>query len=174
LCFFVAVTKEQFIVEAWERMPQEVVGASELGALEDALVGRFGSTLSPASIARILADHGARLGHPEILQADARWREKQSLFSAEDLGFANLDAALRLINKVELLREQSESDPTMQERLRQAVRSLKTELESLAGSTELAAEVAQWLAVWLQNPQIFAEWLSLRQNTAEFRDRFLS
>ena len=62
----------------------------------------------------------------------------------------------------------------MLERLRQAVRSLKTELESLAKSKPLAAEVAQWLTVWLQNPQIFTEWLTLRQNTAEFRERFLS
>src|ERR1700752_660946 len=131
---------------------------------------RFGAGMSPASIARVLADHGARLGHAEILQAAARWRENQSLFTAEDLEFANIDAALRLINKVELLRQQSEYG----ERLRQEVRSLKSELDSFATTSALAAEVAQWLTVWLQNPQIFTEWLALRQNTAEFRRRFLS
>ena len=167
------MTKEQFIVEVWEGMGKEVVGASELGLIDDALIERFGSTASPASIARVLAEHGARLGHPEILQADARWREKQALFTAEDLEFSNLEAALRMINKLEHLWLQFESDPAGRERLRQAVRSLKTELDSFAAGKLLAAEVAQWLSVWLQNPQIFAEWLTLRQNTAEFRERFL-
>jgi hypothetical protein len=163
------LTREQFIVEVWEGMDADVVGASELERIENAFLEHFGSTISPASIARVLADQGARLGHPEILQADARWREKQSLFNAEDLEFTNLDAAIRLINKIEQLR-QSENV----ERLQQAVRTLKTELDSLALSKPLAAEVVQWLAVWLQNPQIFSDWLALRQNTPEFRDRFLS
>src|SRR6185503_4948986 len=164
------LTKEQFIVEVWEGMGAEVVGASELGLIEQSVVERFGSSMSPASIARVLADHGARLGHPEILQADARWREKQSLFTADDLEFANLEAAMKLINKI----AQFESNPKMRERLRQSVRALKSELDSFSSSNQLAAEVAQWLTVWLQNPQIFTEWLALRQNSPEFRERFLS
>src|SRR6185503_14732131 len=164
------LTKEQFIVEVWEGMGAEVVGASELGLIEQAVVERFGSAMSPASIALVLADHGAPPRHPEILQADARWREKHLLFTADDLEFGNLEAARKLINKI----EQLESEPTMREILRQSVRSLKTELDSLSLNNQLAAEVAQWLGVWLQNPQIFTEWLALRQNTAEFRERFLS
>lgn len=164
------LTKEQFIVDLWESLGREVVCAPELGLIQDAFVERFGSVISPASIARVLADNGARLGHPEILKADARWREKQSLFTAEDLEFTNLDAAIRLIDKIEQLGRQSENV----ERLRPAVRSLKTELDSFAARKPLAAEVAQWLTVWLQNPQIFAEWLTLRQNTPDFRNRFLS
>ena len=169
-----AVTKEQFIVEVWESMGKELVGASELALIEDAVVERFGSVMSPASIARVLADYGARLGHPEILQADSSWREKQSFFTAEDLAFTNIDAALRLIAKVEQLHQQFERDATRKERLRQAVRSLKSELDFLVPKQQLAAEVAQWFSVWLQNPPIFAEWLALRQNTPEFRARFLA
>ena len=165
-------TKEQFILDMWEGLGKEVVGASELDLIEGAVVERFGSAISPASIARVLADQGARLGHPEILQADARWREKQSLFTAEDLEFSNIEAALKLIKTVEQLWQGVEDDAAMRERLRQAVRSLKTELDSFASSKPLATEVSQWLTVWLQTPQIFAEWLDLRQNTAEFRERF--
>jgi len=160
------MSRDEFIIEVWEGMEKEVVGASELGVIESAVVERFGTAMSPASIARVLADHGARLGHPEILQADARWREKQLLFTADDLEFGDLAAARKLIDKI----QQSGGDPAM----RQSVRTLKTELDSLSSGNQLAAEVAQWLGVWLQNPQIFAEWLVLRQNTAEFRERFLS
>ena len=163
-------TKEQFIVEVWEGLGKEVVGASELNLIGDVLVARFGSPSSPASIARVLADHGAPLRHPEILQADASWREKQLLFTAEDLELAGIEAAFALTKKI----QQFESDPAMRERLRQAVRSLKRELDSLSTRSQLEAEVGEWLTVWLQNPQIFAEWLDLRQNTAEFRERFLS
>jgi len=167
-------TKEQFIVEVWDGLGKEVVGASELDLIQDAVVEQFGSAASPALIARVLADEGVRLGHPEILQADARWRESQLLFTADDLEFTDIEAGLRLIRKVEHLWEQFESDPAMRERLRQTVRSLKTELDSLSSSKQLATEVSQWLTVWLQTPQIFAEWLSLRQNTPDFRERFLS
>ena len=162
--------RDEFIIEVWEAMGQEAVGASELHLIQNAVIERFGVETSPASIARVLADYGVRLGHPEILQADARWREKQSLFTAEELEFPDVKAAFKLIDKIEQLRQQSENV----EPLRQAVRTLKTELDSLAAGKPLAAEVAQWLTVWLQNPQIFAEWLTLRQNTAEFRERFLS
>lgn len=168
------LTKEQFIIEVWEGLGTEVVGAAELDLIESAVVEHFGSSISPAAIARVLASEGARLGHPEILQADARWREKQILFTAEDLEFTNIEASLGLIKKVEQLWEQFESEPALRERLRQAVRSLKTELDSLSINKQLAVEVSQWLAVWLQTPQIFAEWLDLRQNTPEFRQRFLS
>ena len=44
-----------------------------------------------------------------------------------------------------------------------------------AGSLEkLAEEIAQWLTIWLQTPQIFSEWLSLRRSTADFQARFHS
>jgi hypothetical protein len=65
------------------------------------------------------------------------------------------------------------------EPLRQSVRQLKTELDLFAKSPEtplnsrdLATEIGQWLTVWLQNPQIFAQWLDLRRATPEFQARF--
>jgi hypothetical protein len=48
---------------------------------------------------------------------------------------------------------------------------MKSELE-LMTNPALAQELAQWLTVWLQNPQIFEDWLALRRATADFRERF--
>lgn len=152
------------IVEVWEGTGLEVVGAAELGLIQDALVQRFGTQASPASIARVLADHGARLGHPEILQADSRWREQQHLFTPEDLAFDTIDAANAFIEKLQQL-PQTES-------LRQSVQQIKQELDFLANKRAVAREAAQWLTVWLQNPQIFREWLDLRRSTAEFQELF--
>lgn len=152
------------IVEVWERTGRDVVGAGELSLIQDALVQRFGSVSSPATIARVLADHGARLGHPEILQADSRWREQQHLFTSDDLAFDTIDAVVAFVEKLQKLQQ----TPA----LRQSVQQLKQELDHIATKRPVAREAAQWLTVWLQNPQIFTEWLDLRRSTAEFQELF--
>ena len=159
------------IVEVWEQTGREVVGAAELSLIQTALTDRFGTAASPAWIARVLADHGARLGHPEILQADSRWREHQHVFTPDDLAFDTIDAALAFIEKL----RQADDQPS----LRQSVQQIKHELDYLAASSKapasrraVAREAAQWLTVWLQNPQIFPEWLDLRRSTDEFRELF--
>ena len=159
------------IVEVWEQTGREVVGAAELSTIQSALKERFGSAASPASIARVLADHGARLGHPEVLQADVRWRERQHVFTPDDLAFDTIDAAFTFIEKL-----QQADDP---QSLRQSVQLIKHELEHLAAlptvpanRRAVAREAGQWLTVWLQNPQIFPEWLELRRSTDKFRELF--
>ena len=171
-------SKTQIIIDIWEELGKETVGAEELDVIQRAVVQRLGNdaAVSPASIARTLADHGARLGHPEILLAAANWHERRlcEWFNEQDLTFETLEDAMVLIGKIEELRGKVELEP-----LRQTVRQIKGELELLARNRrtifktrELAEEVAQWLTVWLQNPQIFSEWLELRRSTAEFRERF--
>ena len=166
------LTKEQFIVDFWERTETDSVGAAELTLIENALAERFGAgaMMSPASIARVLADHGARLGHPEILQTDVRWRESNLLFTPEDLNLETLEGATALMGKIESLRRQLEGEKSKLEELYRQLRQFKSELQSIP--TSLGQELAQWLTIWLQNPQIFAEWLELRRATAEFRERF--
>lgn len=143
--------------------------------IQQGLLERFGARVSetPASIARVLADHGVVLRHPEVLEADMRWRHERLtvLFSEEDLNLGTPAAATALIEKIERLRGEFQGDKAKLEDLRQSVRELKRELE-LHLSSELAREVAQWLTIWLQDPQIFSEWLDLRRSTPEFRDRF--
>ena len=159
-------------------MEKEVVGAPELELIQQALAVRFETIVSLASIARTLADHGVRLGHPDILAADLMWRQRTSLFTAEDLTFGSLEAANAFVEKIEALRENLKTDKPMLEHLRQSVQQIKSELDILAatnrmGQMILAREVSQWLTIWLQNPEIFTQWLALRRNTPEFQERFL-
>ena len=165
-------TKELLIIDAWKPLDREVVGAAELESIRETIVNRFGTDVSPASIARALADHGARLGHPEVLQADVRWRESNLFFTAEDLTFGTLAGATALMDKIETLRRQLESEKPKLEQLYQQVRQFKGELELVP--TSLGRELAQWLTIWLQNPQIFNDWLALRRATAEFQAQFES
>jgi hypothetical protein len=155
------VNKQQLIIECWERTGKDSAGASELAVIQEAIAAHFGAgqMMSPASIARTLADHGVRLKHPEILEADRRWREQQQPFAPEDLNHETLTFIERL--------ERGELEP---ESVREAVRQLKSELQLLASTGhELAKEYVQWLTIWLQNPGIFGEWVALRKNTLEFQ-----
>lgn len=172
-------TRELLIIDVWKPMDREVVGAAELESIRETIMTRFGISVSPASIARALADHGVQLGHPEILQADVRWREQNLRFTAEDLTFETVESATAFVDKIEGMRRQFETDNARVEQLRQSVRQIKSELELLAlspmaGHKKVAQELAQWLAVWLENPQIFPEWLALRQATPEYQRRFKS
>lgn len=125
---------------------------------------------SPAVIARTQADDGAQLTHPDVLDADVRWRSER-LFTAEELNFENPAAAVDWMNNL--------SRRPDRQQLRPAVLSLKRELESVLASERssqkdrhLAREVGQWLTVWLQNPAIFDDWFELRRNTDEFIQLF--
>lgn len=165
--------RDQFILDWWTENGNEPAGAAELDRLQQALLESFGAQgrESPASIARTLADSGVRLKHPEVLDADVRWREQDSLFASEELNFTSIEAAVTYVEKLADLPQGPE--------LRSFVLQLKTELESVAKSMRIslpdrliALEVAHWLTVWLQNPPIFPDWLVLRRESAEFRERF--
>jgi len=166
---------DQFILDWWTDNGNESAGAAELEQIQQALVERFGAQgrVGPASIARTLADNGVRLKHPDVLEADVRWREREqvSLFASEELNFTSIDAAVTWVEKLAALPQAAE--------LRTFVLQLKAELELMAKSMLIpladrlvAMEVAHWLTVWLQNPAIFADWLALRRESAEFRERF--
>jgi hypothetical protein len=115
-------------------------------------------------------DQGAELKHPDLLDADFRWR-RERMFSAEELNF---DTPVEAVNWMMALSGRPDHD-----QIRYAVLSLKRELDLVAGSDrtkqtdrQLALEVGQWLAVWLQNPGIFEDWFELRRNTTEFIQLF--
>ena len=170
-----ADAREQLILDIWAGVDNESAGADELELIQKELLeqSKIPVAESPASIARTLADHGVRLRHPEILEADLRWRQTReiALFAPEELTFPNIEAAAAWMEKLSALAPRPE--------LRTLVLQVKTELGLVATSDqvstlerELAAEVAEWLTVWLQNPPIFADWLALRRQSPEFRTRF--
>ena len=166
------------------------VGRKELRAIQNALAKEFGASQSPASIARVLSDEGAELKHPEIIECDAKWRGAE--IEKEEARFKNLNAALSepalsielgeaLIREMELLRSRfSETDD------REALQRLKAiaiemrQLALYAGKDQKIdepvrlqqQEIAEWLTVWLQTPDLFEQWLELRKRSPEFRKTF--
>ena len=180
-----ARTKHDLIIEVWEFLDCESVGARELEQIQQALGERFGAGAlqSPASIARTVADEGAVLRHPEVFQCDVKWREanEQKRPFRQELNFSNWSAAFESVVKLEERRLQLEivNDETSLKELREAVVAGRKDLLLRArskiidgGVREQVKEISQWLTVWLQSPELFSDWLDLRRRSPEFRQKF--
>ncbi|MGI9165096.1 MAG: hypothetical protein ACR2G5_01680 [Pyrinomonadaceae bacterium] len=176
-----AHTKQDLIIEVWEDLDCESVGAQELAQIQQAVSESFGEGAleSPAAIARTLADEGAVLRHPEVLEFDTQWREQNltALILPDELNFSDLVESSKSITKLDELRQrlEGEGDQVRLRRLRELALSIKGESQRLAQSKIVgeknrveAGEIAQWLTVWLQEPNMFEDWLSLRRRSPEF------
>jgi len=187
-----ARTKRDLIIATWNLLDRSAVGEPELRQIQESLRRQFGegAVESPAAIARILADEGAELRHPEVIEFDSRWREAQIKSNPRRFiklkGEAapkplRLKQAETLIKRLEELRNKSSrsGNKTTLERTRERAVVARQAAQSLARNHSLdqgrraeQAEIAEWLAVWLQTPNLFAEWLELRKRSADFREKF--
>ena len=180
-----ARNKRDLIIEVWEYLDCESVGANELEQIQQALTERFGSgaLMSPASIARTVADEGAVLRHPEVFQCDAKWRQQllKRWEFRERLDFSNLSAAFESVVKLEekRLQLQVDNDATGLKELRDVVLAVRKDSLRQARSKildvsarEQLKEISEWLAVWLQSPELFSDWLDLRRRSPDYKNRF--
>jgi hypothetical protein len=92
--------KQDLIIEVWERLDCESVGAAEIISIEAAVREKYGESAvdSPMIIARMLADEGAELRHSEILDLYVE-RNAETLY----------DAALRNLVRIDDLEKASAS-----------------------------------------------------------------
>jgi hypothetical protein len=180
------------IIEVWERLGADMIGEAELREIQLAVRQQLGPgvDLSPAAIARVLADEGAELRHPEVIEFDARWREAKMKMESRQLkgldellmaGPLQLEKAEALIKKLEKLRQRAETsrDPTALDQVRTMAVSARQRAELLAKDRKLnqheraeQAEIIEWLKVWIQTPVLFADWLELRRRSPEFQKKF--
>jgi hypothetical protein len=178
-------TRHDLIIEVWEALDCESVGAGELEQIRQALREKFGEGAldSPASIARTVADEGAVLRHPEVFEFDTRWRERviSATVPLESLNFSNLADASESIRKLEAWRRKfaEEGKQVEPRRLQEFALKSKQDLQLVARSRVVdtkrrfeAKEIAQWLTIWIQDPAIFEDWLSLRMRSREFVETF--
>jgi len=187
-----ARTKRELIITAWDDLGRIRVGASELRKIQSAIRDQFGAGAveSPAAIARVLADEGAELRHPEVIEFDARWREaKMEMESRQLKGLdelltarpLQLKKAEALIKKLEKLRQRAETsgDQAALNQVRTIAVSARQHTELLAKDRKLnqheraeQSEIIEWLKLWIQTPVLFADWLELRRRSPEFQKKF--
>jgi hypothetical protein len=180
-----ARTKRDLMIEVWEYLDCESVGAQELEAVTEAVRERFGegAVESPVIVARLLADEGAELRHAEVLELDARWRTQdpyEAMFR-NILRFSTFDEAGASIRRLENLRRQfqKKNDREGLRLVRDAALKGKRRAQMIARNAKVAerkraekSEMADWFTVWLNQPEIFEDWLFLRRSSEDFRARF--
>lgn len=178
-------TKRDLMIEVWEKLDCESVGARELEAVTEAVRGRFGegAVESPARVARLLADEGAELRHSEVLEADARWRadDPHDALFRNVLKFSTFDEAAASIKRLDNLRREFKrrADREGLRRVQDTVLKGRRRAEMIARNASVnerkraeKAEIAEWFAVWLRQPEIFDDWLDLRRRSPDFRSKF--
>ena len=172
-----ATNKQDLIIEVWEALDCESVGCRELEKIQEALHQRFGSggQESPAAIARLVADEGAVLRHPEVLECDSKWRLKhlQAQAFERELDFSDFDKAVSSFSAIQRAPTSGDGrlrDVVTNARQNQILISRSKILD--AADRERAKEISHWLLVWLQSPQLFSDWLDLRLRSEEFRNKF--
>jgi hypothetical protein len=178
-------TKNDLMIEVWEALDCESVGARELTAIETAVRERFGQSAvdSPMKMARLLADEGAELRHAEIMELDVK-RRLESPYDAmfrNILKFADFKQTLVSIRNLENLRRKfhAENDREGLRLVRETARRGKDRARMIAGNEKVdeqkraeKAEIAEWFTIWLQSPEIFENWVGLRQNSRDFKEKF--
>ena len=173
-------TKNDLIIEVWEKLDCENIGRAELEAIEVVVGDVFGPSAvdPPMIVARLLADEGAELRHSEIMDLHVERASDQpyaaafqNLLVISDL--ASTAASLRRLENLRL-KYQSVGDKTGLRHIKETVINAKRECEARAGGTaaDTNEEIALWLRIWLQTPEIFSHWFDLRLGSPEFTEKF--
>ncbi len=180
-----AHTKNDLIIEIWEKLDCESVGASEIEAIEEAVRGEFGESAVdlPMKLARLLADEGAELRHAEILELDFA-RRTESPYDAmlrNVLKFSDFKETTASLRRLENLRKKfaREKDAEGLRLVRETALKGKNRARMISRNEKVApqkraekAEIAEWFTIWLQSPEIFENWIALRQSSKDFLERF--
>jgi hypothetical protein len=178
-------TKNDLIIEVWEALDCESVGAKEIVAIEDAVRTRFGSSAVelPMITARLLADEGAELRHAEILELDVQ-RRLESPYDAmfrNILKFSDFKQTIVSIRHLENLRQKflRENDKEGLRLVRETALKGKNRAQMICKNPKVdekkraeKAEIAEWFTIWLQSPEIFENWIGLRRNSENFKRKF--
>lgn len=168
-------SKFDLIIEVWEKLDCESVGRAELEAIETVINENFGSLPldTPMRLARMLADEGAELRHAEIMELDIERRtsKKDLPLLSQPLDFSDKAAALRSIGELEILRrkfDQKKDSAGIRDLRKKAIlardrlQSISVNPNKSVAAKTKAAEIAEWLSIWIQSPDIFESWIKVR------------
>lgn len=178
-------TKIDLIIEVWEKLDCESIGAKEIEAIEIVVRDKFGAAAveSPMIIARLLADEGAELRHAEIMELDVA-RRLESPYDAmfrNILKFSDFQQTLGSIRRLENLRKKflTENDREGLRLVRETALKGKNRAQMIARNEKVEEkkrdekqEIVEWFTIWLQSPEIFENWINLRRISSDFKNRF--
>jgi hypothetical protein len=174
--------KRSMVLDVYDREAMGEVTAREIALINQALVAEFGEggAMDPGEIARILVNEDLPVRFEQIFRMATLRERYENLFTSLP-GWATLATAKKSLYELDAhyRRFLERGDKTGVRYARQTARDGRTETTRAAADKRNdahrrleQAEIAQWIKVWLETPDLFDQWLALRQATVEFRQRF--
>jgi hypothetical protein len=172
-------TKRAMILRAAAAIGAEKWTAAEIDQLRRKLLADHGSEGKTGSdyIADVLQSAGWKVVLTQQEEAEDQFEEEfEDLLHFKTLG----DAEVSLMRLDELLRRfRAHGENAAAERVMEIGRLGKRRAEMIARNHKVEAhkraekqEIANWFRIWLENPDAFFDWLDVRKQTPEFREKF--
>ncbi len=172
-------SKKALILELARDLRKPKLTAAEIEQIRRQLIARLGPQGKTGSdyILSVLKEAGMRVAFSTRTDTEDLYEEE-----FEDLlHFSTLEEAeMCLIRLDEFLRKfLTEGERAPAERVREVARLGRRRAEMIARNRKVEPkkrqskeEVANWFAVWLETPDAFFDWLEVRKQSPEFRERF--
>lgn len=174
-----APAKKEMILSVARELKKRIYTPAEIEQIRRRLIAEKGENgkTSADYIASVLAEAGMRV----VLstQSDTQGRYEEEF--RDLLHFSTLDdAEMCLVRLDELLRKfETEGQRAAEARVLEVARLGRRRAEMIARNRNVDAakrgekeEIAQWFAVWLEQPDAFFDWLEVRKQSPEFQERF--
>jgi DNA primase large subunit len=172
-------TKKAMILRAAAAIGAEKWTPAEIDQLRRKLLADHGAEGKTASdyIAEVLQAAGWKVVLSQQEEAEDQFEEEfEDLLHFKTLG----DAEVSLMRLDELLRRfRAHEEKAAAERVLEIARLGKRRAEMIARNHKVEAhkraekeEIANWFRVWLENPDAFFDWLELRKQAPDFRNKF--
>ncbi|HUI53235.1 MAG TPA: hypothetical protein VLV88_02810 [Terriglobales bacterium] len=172
-------TKKEMILEAAEEIRPPKWTPAEIDQLRRKLLAEHGEAGKTGTdyIADVLKSAGIKVSLTVQEEAEDQFEEE-----FEDLlHFKTLeDAEVSLMRLDELMRRfQTHGERAAVERVLEIARLGKRRAEMIARNHKVEAhrraekeEIASWFRIWLETPDAFFDWLDVRKQSPEFREKF--
>lgn len=177
-------SKKQLILDSIQGREPDRYGVREIRAIESVLRRRLGPNpkISSSYIANVLRQSGKRVDYNDRY-VDPWMEEPYASRLAGALQFRDFQSAEESLRKLDTIyreyRETADREGTSL--IRALVLKGKQRAESMAVNHRLnpakrdeKKEIAYWFAVWVDNVDLFFDWLEIRKQSEEFRRLFPS
>jgi len=174
-----ASTKKSLILETARGLGKPRFTPAEIEQIRRQLIAHLGAQgkTSADYIVSVLEQAGMRVVLSTRSDTEGRYEEEFT----DLLHFSTFtEAEMCLVRLDELLRKfVVEGEREAAERVREVARLGRRRAEMIARNRKVDAEkraqkeeIAHWFAIWLETPDAFFDWLEVRKQTPEFREKF--
>lgn len=175
-------TKKQIVLDFFQPQERRPLEVADLRAAHDELRRHLGpgDRTSLGYIASVLREAGYEVRYEDRYTApvmpEPYATRLEGVLEFHDL--ASAERSLQRIGEIHL-EYSSAADRAGTAMVRALVKKGKLRARSLAANSRVEAakrqekqEIASWFQVWLETPDLFADWLELRKSTDDFRNLF--